>query len=287
MQHPTAGAMTVLSPPVKLDGDGFTPPAPRRPSAVRATRSWPISASPRHRSRRSSTRASRSGAGPRIDRRARRLDMIDIRRGPSEHQHPSGCGHAGAWRAAAARSVRCSLAGRNGCVEGCAVGSMRLAYLAIALAAVTLVACSDGEDASPRDAGRDAPASATPTSSATPTASAASTSEPSVLTDLDVLANFAPEFEPARIRRVGEAGDIRLAWTIADMLRFVPPGPSETQRALVAAFSKTDGTTGGSHRLLGRGQQLPDIERHPRTGRVPAVEGHAVHQIRRGVGAVL
>ena len=28
MQHPTAGAMTVLSPPVKLDGDGFTPPAP-------------------------------------------------------------------------------------------------------------------------------------------------------------------------------------------------------------------------------------------------------------------
>ncbi len=28
MTHPTAGAMTVLSPPVKLDGDGFTPPAP-------------------------------------------------------------------------------------------------------------------------------------------------------------------------------------------------------------------------------------------------------------------
>ena len=28
MQHPTAGAMTVLSPPVKLDGDGFTPAAP-------------------------------------------------------------------------------------------------------------------------------------------------------------------------------------------------------------------------------------------------------------------
>ena len=28
MQHPTAAAMIVLSPPVKLDGDGFTPPAP-------------------------------------------------------------------------------------------------------------------------------------------------------------------------------------------------------------------------------------------------------------------
>ena len=28
MTHPTAGAMTVLSPRVKLGGDGFTPPAP-------------------------------------------------------------------------------------------------------------------------------------------------------------------------------------------------------------------------------------------------------------------
>ena len=97
MQHPTAGAMTVLSPPVKLDGDGFTPPAPRRPSAVRATRSWPISASPRHRSRRSSTRASRTGAGPRIDRRARRLDMIDIRRGPA---NTNTLGVRARWRVA-------------------------------------------------------------------------------------------------------------------------------------------------------------------------------------------
>ena len=105
--------------------------------------------------------------------------------------------------------------------------------------------------------------------------------------DLDVLANLAPEFEPARIRRVGEAGDIRLAWTIADMMRFVPREPSETQRALVAAFSETDGTTGGSHRLLGRRQQPPDIERHPRTGRVPQWKGTLYTRIRRGVGAVL
>ena len=91
--------------------------------------------------------------------------------------------------------------------------SMRLAHLVFALAAAVLVACSGGEDASPRDAGGDASASAAPTS------------EPSVLSDLDVLANLAPEFEPARIRRVGEAGDIRLAWAIADMMRFVRSDP--------------------------------------------------------------
>ena len=146
--------------------------------------------------------------------------------------------------------------------------SMRLAHLAIALAAVTLVACSDGEDASPRDAGRDAPASATPTSSATPTASAASTSEPSVLHDLDVLADFAPEFETARIRRVGEAGDIRLAWTIADMLRFVPPGPSETQRALVAAFSRL---TGQPEEAIG---SWVEASNHLISSDIPAPDGY-------------
>ena len=99
-----------------------------------------------------------------------------------------------------------------------------------------LLACSGGEDASPRDAGREA----SPPASATPIA------ERSLLQDLDALANLAPSFDPARIRRVGEAGDIRLAWMIADMMRFVAPGASDTHLALVTAFSRLTGQPEGA-----------------------------------------
>ncbi len=107
--------------------------------------------------------------------------------------------------------------------------SMRLARLAIALAAAALLACSGGDDASPRDAGRQPPASATPSS------------EPGVLRTLNLLADSAPEFDPARIERVGESGDIRFTWAIADMMRFVPPGPSGVHGALVTAFARLTG----------------------------------------------
>ena len=105
----------------------------------------------------------------------------------------------------------------------------RLAHLAIALAAATLVACADGEDAGPGAVGPDG------------TASAAPTPEQSVERDLSFLADSTPDFETARIRRVGESGDIRLAWMIVDMLRFVPPGPSGVHGALVTAFSRLTG----------------------------------------------
>ena len=106
---------------------------------------------------------------------------------------------------------------------------MRLAQLAIALAAATLLACADGEDVSPRDAGPDSTASASPASG------------PSIERDLSFLADSTPDFEIARIRRVGESGDIRLAWMIVDMLRFVPPGPSGVHGALVTAFATLTG----------------------------------------------
>ena len=105
---------------------------------------------------------------------------------------------------------------------------MRLAHLLLALAAAALVGCSNGGDAS--------------TSDASPAASpAAPPSEQGVARDLSFLADSAPDFEPARIRRVGESGDIRLAWAIADIMRFVPPGPSQTYRALVTALSSLTG----------------------------------------------
>ncbi len=113
---------------------------------------------------------------------------------------------------------------------------MQFAQMALALAAAALLACSDGEDASPRDAGREA----------SPAASAEPTAERSLLQELDALANLAPSFDPARIRRVGEAGDVRLAWTIADMMRFVAPGASDTHLALVAAFSRLTGQPEGA-----------------------------------------
>ena len=133
---------------------------------------------------------------------------------------------------------------------------MRLAQLMIALAAAALLACTGGEDASPRDAGREA----------SPAASAAPTPERSLREDLDALANLAPGFDPARIRRVGEAGDIRFAWMIADMMRFVAPGASDTHQALVAAFARLTGQPEGavdfwvdaSNHLLAHDVPAPD-----------------------------
>ena len=139
------------------------------------------------------------------------------------------------------------------------VSAMRVVHLALALAAAVLVACSAGEDERPRDASSSAPASApaasqsptpqspTPQSptpqSPTPEAAASEQpgSAPDPRSDLDALAGGAPEFDAARVRRVGEAGDIRLAWMLTDIMRFVPPGPSGTHRALVEAFSRLTG----------------------------------------------
>ena len=114
--------------------------------------------------------------------------------------------------------------------------SMRPALLLIALAATTLVACSDERGASPPDASPDATRSAEPTS-----ASPSPTSGPSVERDLSFLADSTPDFETARIRRVGESGDIRLAWMIVDMMRFVAPGRSGVHGALVTAFARLTG----------------------------------------------
>ena len=132
----------------------------------------------------------------------------------------------------------------------------RLAHLAIALAAATLVACADGEDAGPSAVGQDG------------TASAAPTSERSLERDLSFLADSTPDFETARIRRVGESGDIRLAWMIVDMLRFVPPGPSGVHGALVTAFA----------RLTGQPEEAVDFwvkaSNHLISNDVPAPDGY-------------
>ena len=115
------------------------------------------------------------------------------------------------------------------------------------LGALLLAACTSSDDAPTTTA---EPSAEPTTGAAEPTpASPTATPRPAPTLEevIDALVSpFNTSFDPARIRVVGESGDVRLAWLISDLLRFT--GDADGITALEQAFWTLTGEPEGSIR---------------------------------------
>jgi hypothetical protein len=66
--------------------------------------------------------------------------------------------------------------------------------------------------------------------------------EPSVEAELDlVVADLRPTMDPAAVIRLGGSGDVRVAWLVVDLMRFIQHGP--VGEAAIEAFERLTDTT--------------------------------------------
>lgn len=142
---------------------------------------------------------------------------------------------------------------------------------ALVVVALIAVACT-GDDAgtptaqaTPSASGTAASSeSATPSASVTPTATGPI---PSLSEDIDALLSpFSSGFDPHRIQRIGDSGDISLAWVLSDMLRFADS--SDALTAIERAFWKLTEQPEGSMR------GWATMTNHLLAEAIPAPEGY-------------
>jgi hypothetical protein len=113
---------------------------------------------------------------------------------------------------------------------------------ALTLIALVAAACS-GSDADPADP------TATPSPTAEPAAATptAPVSIPSLSEDIDALLSpFSSGFDPHRIERLGQSGELSFGWILSDMLRFADNGDAIT--AIERAFWELNGLEEGAVR---------------------------------------
>ena len=136
------------------------------------------------------------------------------------------------------------------------------------LVALLVAACSSSDDGATVSATPEStPEGADPTQTSTPTAPTAPTAIPSLSDDIDTLLSpFNTGFDAHRIARIGDSEDVRLAWIISDMMRFV--GDSTALTALEQAFWKLTGEPEGSIR------SWPGVTNYLIANDVPAPEGY-------------
>ncbi len=127
------------------------------------------------------------------------------------------------------------------------------AVAALILAAMAVAACSsDDGDPTAADPGGDDPTGTATAATAAPTEAATDgpstpVTIPSLSEDIDALLSpFSSGFDPARIERIGQSGELSLGWVLSDMLRFVDS--SDALTAIERAFWELTGEPEGSIR---------------------------------------
>ena len=116
-----------------------------------------------------------------------------------------------------------------------------LALVAAACSADTTVSATDGVSTTTTVT---PPVQVLPDGSTLPPAPAVSTGDlaPATITDIDsVFATLLTGVDTDALARLGETGDARIAWLLADLLRFFPQGP--VAAAAVGSFESLTGTT--------------------------------------------